>query len=215
MSARICISRPRTSPDILAPSASPVFHATRTWAVNTVYSLGRDLLWVFSIGGSNWLKQVAAPHCSFVSPPLPAVTDSQAKIQSKPGPHGWCHLSNLTNPVVKAEHAGPLMPTYLQPINIYLIPALEIACRCYSRFTFFPSPSPLLLSSHPSAHPILSFSSTVSLCYCFIVSLCCSFGLWRLQETQSVQWCNVGAWCNASERTTNSVNVLSTLLFFI
>lgn len=62
---------------------------------------------------SNWLEQVAAPHCSFVSPSLPAVIDSQAKIQSKPGPRIWCHLSNLTYPVAKEEHTGLLMPTYL------------------------------------------------------------------------------------------------------
>lgn len=62
-------------------------------------------------------------HCSFVSPSLPVVIDSQAKIQSKPGPHGWCHWSNLTNPAAKAEHTGLLMPSYLQPINIDLIRA--------------------------------------------------------------------------------------------
>lgn len=94
---------------------------------------------------------------------LPVVIDSQAKIQSKPGPHGWCHLSNLTNPVAKAEHTGLLMPTYLQPINIDLIPALEIACRCYSRSISSSSP-------HPSSHPRYFFpfhSFTLLLFYCF------------------------------------------------
>lgn len=159
--------------------------------------------------GSNWLKQVAALHCSFVSPSLPAVIDSQAKIQSKPGPHVWCHLSNLTNPVAKAEHTGLLMPTYLQPINIYLIPALEIACRCYSRSV---SSSSLLLSSHPLHSHSLFHSFTLLLFYCFTLLQC-----WPLTaaRTQSVQWCNVSVWCNMGEHTTNSVTVLSTFLFFI
>lgn len=156
----------------------------------------------------NWLKQVAVLHSSFVSPSLPAVIDSQPKIQSKPGPHVWCHLSNLTNPVVKAERTGLLMPTYLQPINIYLIPALEIARRCYSRSVSSSSP---LLSFHP-LHISLFHSFTLFLAYCFTLLQC-----WPLTaaRTQLVQWCKAAAWCNTGEHTTNGVNVLSTFLFFI
>lgn len=47
-----------------------------------------------------------------------------------------------------------------------MIPALEIACRCYPRSVF-------------SSHPL----HTVSLCYCFIVSLC--YTVWPLTAART------------------------------
>lgn len=84
------------------------------------------------------------------------------------------------------------MPACIQPINIYLIPALEIPCRCYSRSISSSSP---LLSSHPLCIHSLSHSFTLLPFHCFTLLQCWPLTAARIQ---SVQWCNVHPSCDAT-----------------
>ena len=144
-------------------------------------------------------------------PSLPAVSDSQAKIQSKKKKkkprapmHDVIWVTSLTLQPRRNTQAQ-LMPTYLQPLPLHLTPAFRNSPRrCCSRPVL--SPTSLLLSSHP----LHSHSFTP---HCFTLLQClapfdgCVKPVGAMMQRRRVMQ-------RGRTYSANSLNVLSTLFLF-
>lgn len=152
----------------------------------------------------NWLEASVTPAllvwipCTSCRDWLPG-----KKIQSKPRPRVWCHLSNLTYPIPR----GPFKPYLPAPyytrdssIRNSTVGVIDGAVSSNSLLFFF---GPAILCT--SALPF-----TVPLCYCFT-----RLQRWPLTTARRTQCSDATRMRDATPANANSVIVLSTFFFIL